>query len=149
MNTLTNNEFYEAMRGSFTSMLRWPNLDALWQTVENKAAADWYIYAVGEPPPDTVSTAEQVRTFIREIDKLLHKEHKEDYCGIVYADDKQEPTFIKIYDPNNLGVVCGYSDNPPAPGWIMSLIKPEPLENSPFLPGNRKRWWQRLFSKSS
>ena len=47
--------------------------------------------------------------FVTEIDRLLRQDHAEDYCGIVYADDLQQPRFIKIYDPNNLGVSCGYS----------------------------------------
>ena len=65
---------------------------------------------------------------------------------MVYVDNKTEPSFIKIYDPNNLGVVCGFSDNPPLPGWIVSLIKPEPLDENTFLPQSRKRWWRRIFS---
>jgi len=61
------------------------------------------------------------------MDKLLRREHQEDYCGIVYANDLQTPGSIKIYDPNNLGVSCGYNDNPPLPGWIMSRIPPVDL----------------------
>ena len=81
---------------------------------------------------------------ISEIDELLRAEHKEDYCGIVYADDLQNPTFIKIFDPNNLGVSCGFSDHPPLPGWVLSLSKPEDLPNAFPPPQNRRRWWQRL-----
>ena len=73
------------------------------------------------------------------------KEHEEDYCGIVYADDLQQPSFIKIYDPHNLGVSCGYSENPPLPGWIMSQIAPCDLPAAQALTGTRRRWWQRLF----
>jgi hypothetical protein len=72
-------------------------------------------------------------------------EHREDYCGIVYADDLRTPTFVKIYDPNNLGVVCGFSDAPPLPGWVMSLIPPVDLPSTRPLPKNRRRWWSRLF----
>jgi hypothetical protein len=79
------------------------------------------------------------------VDTLLRQEHGEDYCGIVYADDLSQPRFIKIYDPNNLGVTCGYSDNPPLPGWILSKLRPCDLSAGIHLPGNRKRWWRRLF----
>jgi rhodanese-related sulfurtransferase len=54
-----------------------------------------------------------VATFIERIDTLLRAEHHESYCGIVYADDLEEPRLIKIYDPNNLGSSCGSSKNPP------------------------------------
>jgi hypothetical protein len=138
--------FLQAFRGSFTSLLKWPDLDAFWQVVDQQAAANWYIYAIGEAVPATPASAEQVRTFIKEIDKLLHQEHEEDYCGIVYVDDKTQPSFIKIYDPNNLGVTCGFSENPPMPGWVLSILPPVELNETTFLPQNRRRWWQRLFA---
>ena len=90
---------------------------------------------------------QQLDTFLNEVTDLLKEEHQEDYCGIVYADNKKDPSFIKIYDPNNLGVVCGFSNNPPLPGWVLSEIKPTDLNAALPQPGNRKRWWQRIFSK--
>lgn len=140
-------EYYRRYRGSFTSILRWPQLDEFWQTLRSMATKDWYIYAIGEDVPEQPASLEQFGSFITEIDALLRKEHQEDFCGVVYVDDKTEPSFIKIYDPNNLGVVCGFSDNPPLPGWILSTIKPEQLDQNTFLPQSRKRWWRRLFSE--
>ena len=139
-------EFYRRYRGGFIGILKWPQLDEFWQVLRKKANANWYVYTIGEVPPEQPVTAQQFDTLITEIDALLRKEHQEDYCGVVYVDDKTEPTFVKIYDPHNLGVVCGYSDNPPLPGWIISLIKPEPLNENTFLPQSRKRWWRRIFS---
>jgi hypothetical protein len=137
--------YLRAFRGSFTSALRWHQLDALWERVCAHAGDDWYIYAVGEEPPFEPSDAARVQVFVTEVDKLLREEHKEDYCGIVYADDLQQPSFIKIYDPNNLGVSCGYSDNPPLPGWVMSHIPPVDLPATQTIAKSRRRWWQRLF----
>lgn len=138
-------DFLAAFRGSFTSALRWHHLDALWERMRERAGDGWYIYAVGETPPSEPFDAERVSAFIDEVDKLLREEHKEDYCGIVYADDLQAPSLLKIYDPNNLGVSCGYSDNPPLPGWVMSLIPPVDLPANQGTPRNRRHWWQRLF----
>ncbi|MGD8575764.1 MAG: hypothetical protein PVG13_01630, partial [Thiohalophilus sp.] len=123
----------------------WPQLDTLWETLREQPKA-WYIYAVGEMPPEKPVDAQQLNTFINEIDALLRQEHDEDYCGIVYVDKPSDPGFIKIYDPNNLGVSCGYSDNPPLPGWVLSLIPPVDLPAALPPPGNRRRWWQRLFA---
>ena len=136
--------FAAAFRGSFRGVLRWPQLDALWETVKAGAGEDWYIYAVGEPPPDTPADAAALERFVDEVDALLRKEHKEDYCGVVYADDFEEPAFVKIFDPNNLGVSCGFSDNPPLPGWILSKLPPSDL---PALrqTGSRRRWWEAIF----
>ena len=125
--------------------MRWPQLDELWKKLRENADAGWYVYAIGETPPATSFTREQFNTFITEIDTLLRKEHEEDYCGIVYVDNPNAPHFVKIYDPNNLGVACGYSNNPPLPGWILSLIPPCNLEQALPPPGNRRRWWSRLF----
>ena len=137
--------FLQAFRGSFISTLRWHQLDALWERVRERAGDGWYLYAIGEEPPRDAADAAQVLRFIDEIDRLLRAEHDEDFCGIVYADDLAAPALIKIYDPNNLGVVCGYSDNPPLPGWVMSKLPPVDLPASRQAPKGRRRWWRRLF----
>lgn len=147
MNDLTNQPYLKAFRGSFTGIRKWEDLDTFWNTLREKADQNWFIYAIGEPVADQPVTKDQLYLFIKEIDILLRREHQEEYCGIVYVDDKNNPSFIKIYDPNNLGVVCGFSDNPPLPGWTISHLQPVELNQDTFLPNNRKRWWQRLFKK--
>ncbi len=137
--------FLSAFRGSFKSTLRWPQLEHLWEALRRDAGGDWYIYAVGEAPPAAPADAEQVSRFIEQIDKLIREEHDESFCGIVYADDLDRPSFVKIYDPNNLGMVCGYSENPPLPGWVMSKLQPVDLQAALPPPGNRRQWWRRLF----
>lgn len=141
----TDPSYLTAFRGTFTAALRWHQLDALWARIDERADAGWFIYAIGEPPPRQPTDASGVRTFIREIDQLLRDEHREDYCGIVYADDPRAPTFVKIYDPNNLGVVCGYSTAPPLPGWTLSLLAPVDLPSTRPPPKQRQHWWKRLF----
>ncbi|MBU0499012.1 MAG: hypothetical protein KJ558_03515 [Gammaproteobacteria bacterium] len=138
-------EFLHAFRGSFTSALRWHHLDALWGNVQRDAGGGWYIYALGEEPPESPSDAVQVALFLEEMDRLLREEHAEDYCGIVYADDLSDPSFIKIYDPHNLGVSCGYSKNPPLPGWVMCKIPPVKLDKSLGAAKSRQRWWRELW----
>jgi hypothetical protein len=115
-----------------------------WEVLHDCSHHGWYIYAVGEQVPEREATEEELKNFVREIDVLLRQEHDEDYCGIVYADNLEKPTIIKIYDPNNLGVSCGFSDNPPLPGWILSTMPPVALESIKPT-ASRRRWWQRLF----
>ncbi len=147
MSTEQSGDFKTAFRGTFSGVLRWPQLDALWEVLRKDAGGGWYIYAIGTPPPDAPVNSEDLQRFIDEVDVLLRKEHEEDYCGVVYTDSFEEPSFIKIFDPNNLGVSCGFSDNPPLPGWVLSKIKPQELQSAAPLPGNRRRWWQRIFAK--
>ena len=144
MNDQVTDAFRQAFRGRFESVLRWEQLDAFWDVLRKDVAGDWYIYAVGEPPPQQPSSAEQMQTFLLEIEQLLRKEHDEDYCGVVFTDSMDAPQFVKIFDPNNLGVSCGFSENPPLPGWILSKLPPVDLDAPVPLPGNRRRWWQRL-----
>ena len=137
--------FYKAFRGSFIGILRWPQFDELWDVLKSKADDEWYIYATAESPPDKTASKTQYLEFLSQSESLLKQEHQEDYCGVVYVDDKTNPTFVKIFDPNNLGVSCGYSDNPPLPGWIISRMPPSDLKNTMLQTASRKRWWQKIF----
>lgn len=137
-------DFKTAFYGTFYSLMSWRQLAEFWQRID--PARGWHLYAIGEPVPAAPASAEEVGRFIREVDALLHADHKEDYCGIVYTDNLDAPSFIKIYDPNNLGVSCGSSKNPPLPGWVMSLTPPSEMSPRGVVPANRKRWWQSLFA---
>ncbi len=130
--------FDDKMDGLLYSLLSWNQLTAFWQRVDTSAG--WYLYAVGQDVPQTPSNPQQVADFMTRIDTLLHAEHQESYCGIVYADDVESPTFIVIYDPHQLGVSCGSSKTRVLPGWVMSQVMPETL-NPPVVPNSRKRWW--------
>jgi len=139
--------FMEKFHGKLIGILRWQQLDELWQALQSGSTDDWYIYHIGEAPPTTVCPEEKLVHFINEIDKLLKHDHEHDYCGIVYADNKTHPSFIKIYDPNNLGHVCGSNGAPPPlPGWILSKVAPLDLQAAIAPAGNRKRWWQQIFN---
>ncbi len=131
--------------GRFESLMRWEQLDEFWQTLRSQVDDSWYVYAVGEQAPEEPQDKESTLQFIEKINTLLRKEHEESYCGIVYADSHQTPEFIKIFDPNNLGVSCGFSENPPLPGWIMSKMKPVDLQDALQPANNRRRWWQKIF----
>lgn len=136
-------EFEQLYSGRLWSLLSWQQLSDFWARIDR--GAGWYLYAIGEPPPATPATAAEVERFITETDVLLRKEHRHDYCGIVYADDVESPRMVKIYDPNNLGVSCGFSKHPPPPGWVMSRVPPVEQQRAGPLPENRRRWWQSLF----
>jgi hypothetical protein len=145
----TRDPFYAAFRGQFTSLLSWDACDAFFEALRNNADDRWYIYAVGMELPARPCNAQATRRFLDEAQKLLHADHHEDYCGIVYVDSKDSPGFIKIFDPHNLGVSCGFSTNPPMPGWVMSRLPPRPLEDRRPLPASRQRWWRGLWAASA
>ncbi len=133
-------------QGYLQGVMKWQDWDDFVQILESQKDNGWYVYHVGEEAPTTTATAEQFLVFVAKIDALLKKEHDEDYCGIVYTSDFKQPKLVKIYDPNNLGVVCGFSENPPLPGWVISLEKPDDLALAFTLVQSRKRWWKKIFS---
>jgi hypothetical protein len=143
--TPTEVSYLDAFRGKFTSLMRWHDLDVFWENLRQQADDGWFVYHVGDVPPESPVDRQKLLQFIDEIDALLRKEHEEDYCGIVYTDSKEAPGYIKIFDPHNLGVSCGYSEKPPLPGWILSRIPPIELEEALYPVASRRRWWQRIF----
>lgn len=136
--------FATRFNGNFKGILRWPQLDALWERVRS-APEGWYATLTGEAPPTEPLDRESLLKLITELDELLRREHDYDYCGIVYADNPEKPEFIKIYDPHNLGSSCGSSGTRIPPRWVLSRIQPEEIKDDAPLPGSRRRWWQRIF----
>ena len=101
--------------------------------------------SLARTPPTNAQPADDVVQFIGAVDLLLRNEHHEDYCGIVYTDSKIDPTFVKIFDPNNLGASCGFSDNLPPPGWVLSLMPPNAVEPRHPPSARRWQWWRMLW----
>lgn len=142
-----NNPFIEKSQGKLIGIMQWHQLDELWKVILTTQLNDWYIYPIGDTPPAQHCSEDKFRLFIKEIDTLLKHDHEHDYCGIVYTDNKTQPTFIKIYDPNNLGSACGSNGSPPPlPGWIISKTAPVDLKAIMAPTGSRKRWWQSIFN---
>ncbi len=143
--TTNTSAYMQKYNGRIVALRHWRDLEQFWATLLAAADDGWYIYAVGEPPPTQPVAHDKLAVFVREIDTLLRRDHDEEYCGIVYVDDRDDPAFVKIYDPNNLGSVCGSSGTVTLPGWTLSRAQPVDLQAAFPLPANRRRWWQRLF----
>jgi hypothetical protein len=145
MSPVATDSFLDLYNGECFGILRWEQLDALWERVRASAERGWYVYAVGDPVPDEPVEPDALERFLQELDGLLRREHESDYCGIVYTDSRESPSLIKIYDPNNLGMVCGSSEYAPLPGWVLSRPRPVDLPSTFPPPANRRRWWRRIF----
>ena len=140
-----SSDFIKAFKGKLFGVLRWNQLDDLWKIVKNDKGQGWYIYAIGEPVPTEKIEGERLNTFIDEINGLLRREHKEDYCGVVYTDSLDSPRLIKVFDPNNLGTSCSIATEAPLPSWVISKMIPEELSDIAKQTANRRRWWQNIF----
>lgn len=130
-------DFQARLKGKFYGMLQWKDLDALWSRVKS---GQWYFYQVGETLPDKPLSGDDLAVRIDALDKLLRDDHDYHLCGIVYSDHIEQPTLIKVYDPNSLGSSCSKTSTPPR--WILSTAQPPLVENHAPTPENRRRWWQ-------
>ena len=115
----------------------------MWARVKS---GTWYFYQLGEELPTIALSGDELARRIDALDALLRRDHDYNYCGIVYADDVEQPTLIKVYDPNNMGSSCSGNATPSPPGWILSTAPPALIETHAPTPNNRRRWWQ-LFAK--
>jgi hypothetical protein len=138
-------EFSRRMNGYLHGMLRWPQLDALWARLRADPQG-WYACQVGEALPSAPLDAAALVRFVGEIDALLRREHQADYCGIVFADDPEQPALIKIYDPHHMGSFCGSGSTPIPPRWVLTRCRPEPIQDDAPMPASRRSWWRRLFA---
>jgi len=124
MKTMKDHPYKIASLGFLKGIRQWHEFDTFWEKLEELNDGQWFVYDTNQSPPTTPTNKSDFLVFLKHTNQLLHEQHHEDYCGIVYVDNMQQPSFIKIYAPTNLGVVCGFSDNPPFPGWILSKIEP-------------------------
>ena len=103
-------------------------MDDLWKIVKKAKKEGWYIYAIGGETPTELVKGVALEAVVNEINMLLRREHDEDYCGIVYTGNLTIPSFIKVFDPNNVGTSRSIAKTPPLPGWTMiSKLPPSDL----------------------
>jgi hypothetical protein len=134
--------FQQHYNGRFVNMLRWHQLDELWNRVKQTQPDGWYVYLIGEIVPTTPVDVTELNRFIQEVDTFLRQKHDHDYCGIVYVDDRRAPSMIKIFDPTNLGAVCGSSGSKILPRWLLTRIPPEAIVDNTSARTKPKHWWQ-------
>jgi hypothetical protein len=135
--------FRARLSGTFHGILQWQQLDLLWDRIKR---GRWFFYQLGETPPETPLSGEVLALRIDALNTLLRHDHDFDYCGIVYVDEVEKPTLVKVYDPNNLGSACSRSTAPTPPLCILSIARPASVEIQVPAPNNRRHWWQ-LFSR--
>ena len=140
-------DFKKCFKGKFYGVLRWHQLDHIWDVIKSNETGGWYIYEVNKPVPDSATQNIDLATTIEQIDQHLRNEHEENYCGIVYADNLDNPEFIKVFDPKSLGTSCSIAKTPPLPKWIISKIKPQQLTQQKEATNKTKRWLGNLFAK--
>ena len=117
-------DYFDKFQGRFIGIMQWDDCNALLQNLIDQPN-DWYLYdTLKEAPTQTIAVDDFINR-IKEIKEILSSEHQERYCGIVYTNNLERPTFVKIFHPKNLGKSCGSSEHPPIPQWLLSKTKPK------------------------
>ena len=116
---------FEALyRGSLKGLLQWRQFDDLWLRLRAEPEG-WYVRDFSSRNiPDSPLTREAFLAFLDEAEAFLRRRHREDYCGFIYLDDVENPTFIKVFDPRKMGTSCSCSTEPVPPRWTISRQKP-------------------------
>ena len=143
MDSTVSEAFRARLSGSFSGILKWEDLDALWDRIKS---GQWFFYQIGEEMPVTPLSGNELAECIDALNTLLRHEHEYNYCGIVFADSVETPTLIKVYDPNTLGSSCSCNETPAPARWILSTVQPAFIESYVPSPNNRRRWWQLFFN---
>jgi len=135
-------DFLTAYNGRMSGVLRWAQLDNIWQHLD--ATDGWYLYQIGATLPNAVISAEQLTQSIADIDTFLREQHETSYCGVVYADSLSEPTLLKIYHPRKMGASCGSSGSTVLPKWTLSKHPPIDLLEWSLAKDDKPAWWKQM-----
>ncbi len=117
-------DYLAQFQGRFIGIMQWDKCNALFDTLIDNPSNDWHFYDTTSTVPLSVTSANTLVERLTSIKSIIQDKHKERYCGVVYVDDLKNPTFIKIFNPNNLGKACGSSEHPPIPQWLLSKTPP-------------------------
>ena len=119
-----SHEAYEALfGGQLKGLLQWQQFDALWTRLREQPEG-WFVRDFSDRSiPEHPAQAAEFLTFLDEAESFLRRRHREDYCGFIYLDAVENPTFIKVFDPRKMGSACACSSNV-KPRWTISRARP-------------------------
>ncbi len=119
-------EYREKFTGRLVGLLQWSQFETLWTRLAERPEG-WYVRDFTEKVlPQAPMSAEAFRRFLSETEEFLRRRHREDYCGFLYVDDPEDPTFMKIFDPRKMGSACGCGGTV-VPRWTISRMPPMPI----------------------
>ncbi len=139
--------FLQTYNGRMSGVLRWPQLDKLWQSLD--AGDGWYLYEVGNDLPADPINRDTLERAVGQMDTFLRKEHDADYCGVVYTDDLDTPSLLKIYHPKKMGASCGSSGSTVLPKWTLSKHPPVDLVEWALQKDLKPVWWKHMLKPRS
>ncbi len=142
---MLDDTFLARYNGRMKGVLRWSQLENIWQNLN--ADDKWYLYEIGADLPEETLSKKALKQAIQQIDAFLRAEHDADYCGVVYTDDLQTPSLLKIYHPKKMGASCGSSGSTVLPKWTLSTMPPVDLVEWSLQKDEKPSWWKHMLRK--
>ncbi len=116
----------EIFSGRLSGILQWPQFEAVWAALAARPQG-WYVRDFkNRELPDAPMPQEEFVVFLKTTEEFLRKRHREDYCGFLYVDDRENPSFLKVFDPRKMGSACGCG-GAVTPRWTISSMRPQPV----------------------
>lgn len=143
-NDLPSSPYWAAFQGKFFGVLKWEDVDQFWISLADKNS--WYINDLDKEFVSQKASPAQFSTFLGVAKTLIDSRRDMSMSGAIYTDNIQSPSFVKIFDPANMGSACNISGVRTMPRWILSQIPPEPMP-APIRPVARSSFIARLLKK--
>jgi len=143
---LPDTPFWRAYQGRASGLLKWEDVDALWPLLAAQPDA-WYVYDLEIAVPTAPFSATEFTAFLPQAEALVNARRDRSHSGAIYIDNHNTPTFIKIFDPSNMGTSCGGDHDMIFPRFILSKIQPDPRP-APS-PGNKSFLGKLILGKQA
>ena len=127
---LPQSEFWRQYSGRASGILHWPDMDAFWQQLQ-QTNGDFYVFDPDEDAPGKPLSGAALQASFAEAKALVYSRRNQPISGAVYVDNHDDPGFIKVFDPGNMGSSCNCSTGAAMPRFIFSRAKPESLPLAP------------------
>lgn len=122
---LPDTAFWRAYQGRASGLLNWVDVDALWPKLAAQPD-DWFVYDLDAAPPVAPLSATDLIAFLPQAEALVNERRDRSHSGAIYIDNREAPSFVKFFDPTNMGTSCGGDHEMIFPRYILSKIKPSP-----------------------
>lgn len=122
---LPDTPFWQAYQGKFFGVPSWAAFDRFWPVLEAAGGA-WFVFdpegdAPDAPHADIASVLAEAKTCVEAVREMRS------FCGTVFTDAMENPSFVKVFDPWKMGGVCGGSGERIMPRWVLSRLAPDAL----------------------
>jgi len=120
---MSRGDYLALFSGRLYGILQWDRFARIWDHLRNDPEG-WYVRDFGRSAlPDAPMPGAEFLAWLEETEDFLRRRHREEYCGFLYVDDQEAPSFLKIYDPRKMGTSCGCS-GAIRPRWTVSRMRP-------------------------